>query len=336
LPDYYQTFFRNYDQALGRFVAVDPLAEAAESLSGYQYSGNNPIMFNDPMGDQERKVDFPIPLLLPEINLGGGGSGRPRAGLQLNELTQIGIRAGEEAYLNLINAARKGDPAATAAVAAEYGTPLKYKGGLSLTQLFNAIKLGAVFTDKGTSWEITYFNAEVDQTGTEMRGGTTVLAYGSYGKEPSGAKGDLGSSISKWSNKTGEGTDIISPYQTLGHIGALVAENRIIGNAAASATRAYNMAYSRAFTRVGKVGNVLGAAGKILGYTGVVTSGIELVTEDFSYTNLAKFGLNVGTVFLKANPIGLGVSLTLGVLNYSGLTEKGLNYLFHENTIKKK
>lgn len=51
LPDYYQTFYRNYDAALGRFVAVDPMAESAESLTTYNYSGNNPIMFNDPLGD---------------------------------------------------------------------------------------------------------------------------------------------------------------------------------------------------------------------------------------------------------------------------------------------
>lgn len=50
-PDYYQTFYRNYDAALGRFIAVDPMAEATESLSVYHYAGNNPIMANDPGGD---------------------------------------------------------------------------------------------------------------------------------------------------------------------------------------------------------------------------------------------------------------------------------------------
>lgn len=52
LPDYYQTFYRNYDAALGRFVAIDPKADEFASLSGYHYSGNNPIMFNDPLGDK--------------------------------------------------------------------------------------------------------------------------------------------------------------------------------------------------------------------------------------------------------------------------------------------
>lgn len=50
LPDYYQTFFRNYDAAIGRFVGVDPMPEATESMSVYHYAGNNPILFNDPDG----------------------------------------------------------------------------------------------------------------------------------------------------------------------------------------------------------------------------------------------------------------------------------------------
>jgi RHS repeat-associated protein len=68
LPDYYQTFFRNYDQALGRFIAIDPLAEQSESLTGYQYSVNNPIMFNDPLGDRERPQLMEMP---KEVDSGG-------------------------------------------------------------------------------------------------------------------------------------------------------------------------------------------------------------------------------------------------------------------------
>lgn len=51
LPDYYQTFYRNYDAALGRWIGTDPESEAAESMSVYQYSNNNPVMYNDPLGD---------------------------------------------------------------------------------------------------------------------------------------------------------------------------------------------------------------------------------------------------------------------------------------------
>ena len=52
LPDYYQTYYRNYDAALARWVGVDPMAEASCSISVYHYSGNNPIMYNDPLGDK--------------------------------------------------------------------------------------------------------------------------------------------------------------------------------------------------------------------------------------------------------------------------------------------
>ncbi|TSD63874.1 hypothetical protein FFF34_015000 [Inquilinus sp. KBS0705] len=51
LPDYYQTFYRNYDATIGRFIAVDPMAEQTGELSPYQYGNNNPVMLNDPMGD---------------------------------------------------------------------------------------------------------------------------------------------------------------------------------------------------------------------------------------------------------------------------------------------
>lgn len=53
LPDYYGTFYRNYDAALGRFIAIDPLAEENGSITPYHYAVNNPIGFNDPMGDKE-------------------------------------------------------------------------------------------------------------------------------------------------------------------------------------------------------------------------------------------------------------------------------------------
>jgi RHS repeat-associated protein len=59
LPDYYQTFYRNFDAALGRFIGVDPQAESAESLTSYNYAGNNPIVYNDPMGNYPSYVYFP-------------------------------------------------------------------------------------------------------------------------------------------------------------------------------------------------------------------------------------------------------------------------------------
>jgi len=51
LADYYSTFFREYDAVIGRFNGVDPMAAVTDEQSAYVYSGNNPIMKNDPLGD---------------------------------------------------------------------------------------------------------------------------------------------------------------------------------------------------------------------------------------------------------------------------------------------
>jgi RHS repeat-associated protein len=78
LPDYYQTFHRNYDPAIGRFTGVDPIPESAESMSTYQYAFNNPVMFNDPLGDKPgKKNEEPSNVLFESfvgpIGRGGGG-----------------------------------------------------------------------------------------------------------------------------------------------------------------------------------------------------------------------------------------------------------------------
>jgi RHS repeat-associated protein len=48
--DWYETFFRGYDAALGKFLQVDPMADKFASISTYNYGLNNPILFNDPAG----------------------------------------------------------------------------------------------------------------------------------------------------------------------------------------------------------------------------------------------------------------------------------------------
>ena len=48
----YSTFYRQYDPQLGRFGGVDILGAETPGLSAYQFSRNNPVSFNDPMGDK--------------------------------------------------------------------------------------------------------------------------------------------------------------------------------------------------------------------------------------------------------------------------------------------
>src|SRR5690606_2712388 len=49
---WYETFFRGYDPVLGRFMQADPLAYASSSHTPY----NDPVLYNDPMGDYPPEV----------------------------------------------------------------------------------------------------------------------------------------------------------------------------------------------------------------------------------------------------------------------------------------
>ncbi|WP_158275349.1 DUF6443 domain-containing protein [Pedobacter sp. HMWF019] len=78
LPDYYNTYYRNYDAALGRFISVDPKAEGDLDQTPYHYALNNPLSYNDPLGDK------PYPMRSSSIFAGlessyrggnGGGGG---------------------------------------------------------------------------------------------------------------------------------------------------------------------------------------------------------------------------------------------------------------------
>ena len=69
LPDLQQTFYRNYDAALGRWTGVDPLAESAGNLTPYQCTGNNPVMGNDPLGNRE---GYAINGVFQQANAGAG------------------------------------------------------------------------------------------------------------------------------------------------------------------------------------------------------------------------------------------------------------------------
>jgi RHS repeat-associated protein len=72
----YETFFRGYDGALGRFHQVDPMADITGSLTPYQFAYNNPIQMNDPSGALTREGDWETyrgPWSIPYVD---GGFGR--------------------------------------------------------------------------------------------------------------------------------------------------------------------------------------------------------------------------------------------------------------------
>ncbi|RQO79683.1 hypothetical protein DBR40_01610 [Pedobacter sp. KBW01] len=326
LPDLQQTFYRMYDAALGRFIATDPLAEASESMTVYQYALNSPLIFNDPLGDKAagpvtgQYADFWNTALAYTKSYGAswnGSSGFSAFGSNLE-----GFTSGAETMSNNGTWGKNGwaQDYASASQAFYEGTGIQAlksdKDGYLTYGAFYRDANGNSIQKNGVSGEYrTFYAGNSKQTSTNN---TSWI--------------DFGSLISKASGKIGEWGDKISVYQSFLAVNGAAAERIVIGRAATSAARAYVAAFSRSFQNVSKVNNILGAAGKVLGITSVVTSVVELMSEDFSYTNLAKVGINVASLFIKSNPIGLGVSLTLGVLNATGVTEKALNYVFNEKT----
>lgn len=76
----YETFYRHYDPVLGRFNAIDPLASSMASWTPYHYGFDNPITYNDPLGDLPLPGDKVQRLTRPEDRatpVGGGGGGSP-------------------------------------------------------------------------------------------------------------------------------------------------------------------------------------------------------------------------------------------------------------------
>jgi RHS repeat-associated protein len=162
LPDYYQTFFRNYDQALGRFIAIDPLAEESESLTGYQYSVNNPVMFNDPLGDRERPQLMEMPR--EDCGCGGGGIGSG-SGMNAARAFIKGVWAVQDAdraaQQNLMDRARAGDPIALSMYAQQ-------TGGVHITNQATIQNIGKAlsngdFSITSSGYSYSYMTFDKDQ-----------------------------------------------------------------------------------------------------------------------------------------------------------------------------
>ncbi|MGB5979296.1 MAG: RHS repeat-associated core domain-containing protein, partial [Cyclobacteriaceae bacterium] len=49
---FYSTMYREYDPALGRFHAIDPMAGSFATWTPYMYGYNDPVNANDPNGAQ--------------------------------------------------------------------------------------------------------------------------------------------------------------------------------------------------------------------------------------------------------------------------------------------
>jgi len=145
-PDYYQTFYRNYDASIGRFVSTDPKSESAASMTNYQYAGDMPVIYNDPMGDL---LDFSRQNKPAPLNGSGGFAGL---------MAEVAEADASEAYIQSINDATSWvSLGGTNIYHAGDGTSLDPSTGMSPGQLEKILKSNEiVIGERGLTYWTNY------------------------------------------------------------------------------------------------------------------------------------------------------------------------------------
>jgi RHS repeat-associated protein len=161
LPDLMQTYYRNYDQALGRWTGVDPDAESVESLTSYNYSANNPVMFNDPLGN-----NWILKEGFKHIYVAGGAEDDYEAAT----IEAVG-GAGNYYTTGYVNYLQNQALAA-------YGIKVYDSSEQTVEDLVNMFNNGKLETGKNGSWQVIYNHAYADASGNEFKGSTGIIAWG--------------------------------------------------------------------------------------------------------------------------------------------------------------
>jgi len=179
LPDYHQTFFRNYDPEIGRFTGADPKPESAESMTVYQYAGDDPVNMNDPMGDL-----LPMPgshYFDLGHNVGGGSqTGTPS---DLGWQDQGVFDGGFSQYSS------NGGTGDVAGSASASGFTISSPSDISaIFEAYSSGKNVNFTTNGGGSWSITSYEAEINVNDpNDNRGISQLIDFGNYLTGPSGA-----------------------------------------------------------------------------------------------------------------------------------------------------
>ena len=311
---WYDTPFRGYDPTLGRFMQVDPLAHRDLWHSPYLYGQNSPINLNDPSGLVAQMTAASLAEFITSALNGNGGVWT--AGNDPHMFSVEEAKALEIAFSATSGSGDAGMGATSGSFIANNGDGTGYgfmwakatDGNITMVVSAGTIVDGGIVEGPGTKTIVMDIG---------------MNALGEYSSDVVG-----GSDGFTWEQADNYG-DLVSGGAAIPALVGAISEREIALKLVKNAQNDY---YAEAVSSISKYNKVVGAVGKVLGIAGVVTSFGELMTEDFSWTNLAKFGINVGSLALKANPIGATVSLTIGLLDATGYLEEGLNWAFNEDT----
>ncbi len=144
--NHYETPFRGYDAATGRFTGVDPMAAKYASLTPYNYAFNDPVSYNDPSGAD------PIQDMLDNM----GRSRRGYTGSSYGSYSYYWEMDGSGGGIS-----RHGNTFVINWGAGEHGAHWNSNGNSFLfASQEQALAYGMAYQDRHDSWEHTYYGSE--------------------------------------------------------------------------------------------------------------------------------------------------------------------------------
>jgi len=231
---YYDLFFRNYDPTLARFLQVDPLASSYHNQTPYQYANNDPVYWNDPLGNEpassgwahirkSRAIDAERNAFNSYFVIGDDITSRRMFGSAFPKIGP-GNSLNEQYWNSMISdlhAARRGDAAALQRYAFQNGETFVYrKVGEIGSEFYN------VWTDK-FDWVQLNFSAELGLGSQQTQGGSTSSDF-IYDNNNS-----IGLGLEIIENGTTEGIEEVlknkALYTTGAKIGTKVVGGSVIG-----------------------------------------------------------------------------------------------------------
>jgi hypothetical protein len=319
-------FYRNYDPVLGRMNQVDPMASQLSSLSPYNYSGNSPVVYNDPKGDLFRGKAF-----CSWCNRGGGTDpggfdpnnrimdngvfGRPYPGRPpLIGLSRSDRNFFFSSYNTLMNS-----PFAQASFAVEQnGTAYGYNLLLNVTgQVIFAARDNNVTLASNGGWLIGNSTTVSDYgSGVSF---TTGLTYSSGPHGPS----DTSKELDKYGFLSGTffggiETGVEQSLRSLERVKVITGQ---AGNGAyiSEYRNAVSLANKGTYVNAATANSAFKWGGRLLA-TGVISySAVDLAINGGTNQDIARLGVQSAIAVIGfLGPIGFGVSLGLSLIEMNG------------------
>jgi RHS repeat-associated protein len=316
---WFETEYRNYDASLGRFIAIDPMASKFADLSGYHYSANNPVNISDPTGADYSGYGYAYdyaPNYLPNMGF------QPPYGTDYNYDPFASTYGGFDSFFGGYN--DYGGSGGYSGFGNPYGGASG--GGYGFMPGMGSNCVGCmdhVIAICPTCPPTPEFQPYIDDPNNvyeyDPKTGTVslvpMLAEVTVTASRTGSSNSVVVTVNYWAGVADNTGDMASAFQSMPALAGGISRWHMANEKTFKQMR--KAVSSEQYKTLGKFNKWMKLGGKVLGVTGVVTSGAEFFTKP-NWKNAIKFGINLGSMALKATPLGLTASLAIGVADATG------------------